>query len=96
MHDKTLNVFRLLRIARDLRVKDVAEKLNIRTAYVHAIEKGDRYPSDRLLRDYADVLDVNVETIKTFQPEKYTCFEKALLSLLKTICWMEEDNFPIK
>ena len=82
-----LNIFRLLRIARDKKVKDLAEDL-----LVNAIEKGKRIPSDRLIRDYAQVLDVDEKIIKKFSgiEKENTCFEKFLLELLKMIC--KEDN----
>lgn len=87
-----LNVFRLLRIARDKRVKDLAEELSISTAYINAIENGDKFPSDRLLRDYAKALGVNEEVIRMFKPEEYKDqkFENALLYLLKIICAVKE------
>ena len=80
-----LNVFRLLRIARNLKVKDLAEALSVSSAYINAIENGERYPSDRLLRDYAIALDVSEELFSTFKP-KNNKFENILLSLLQMIC----------
>ena len=81
-----LNIFRLLRIARDKKVKDLAEDLLVTPAYINAIEKGKRIPSDRLIRDYAEKI------IKKFSgiEKENTCFEKFLLELLKMIC--KEDN----
>ena len=77
-----LNIFRLLRIARDKKVKDLAEDLLVTPAI----------PSDRLIRDYAQVLDVDEKIIKKFSgiEKENTCFEKFLLELLKMIC--KEDN----
>lgn len=85
---ETLNVFRLLRIARNKKVKDIAKELSITPAYVHAIENGEKYPSDRLLRDYAAALGVNVEIIENFKKgeKKDTRFENTLLRLLHIIC----------
>ena len=87
-----LNIFRLLRIARDKKVKDLAEDLLVTPAYINAIEKGKRIPSDRLIRDYSQVLDVDEKIIKKFSgiEKENTCFEKFLLELLKMIC--KEDN----
>ena len=34
------NIFRLLRIARDRKVKDLADELLVTPAYINAIEKG--------------------------------------------------------
>mgnify|MGYP002679772768 CR=1 FL=1 len=47
-----LNIYRLLRIAKDLKTKEVADELRVATAYVSAIEKGKRTPSVRLRRNY--------------------------------------------
>lgn len=87
-----LNVFRLLRIARDKKVKDLALELSVTPAYINAIENGERFPSDRLLRDYAKALNVNEDTILTFKPEEQVNknFENILLSILKMIC--KTDN----
>lgn len=83
-----LNIFRLLRIARNLKVKDLAQELSISSAYINAIENGERFPSARLLRDYAIALDVSEEVLTTFKPEKQKNrrFENVLLSLLQMIC----------
>lgn len=82
-----LNVFRLLRIARNRTVEDVAEALSVSRGYINAIEKGARFPSDRLLRDYAIVLGVSEDTLRFFEPRdgKDTKYEVALLQILEMI-----------
>lgn len=86
--DSKWNVFRLLRIARDKKVKDLAQELSVTPAYINAIENGTRFPSERLLRDYAQALGVSEETILNFKPGDHASrkFENVLLSLLKIIC----------
>ncbi len=86
--NQNLNIFRLLRIARDKKVKDLAEELSVTPAYINAIENGDRFPSDRLLKDYARALGVSTDTILHFDTAKTPSrkFENVLLSLLKIIC----------
>ena len=86
--DPKLNIFRLLRIARDKKVKDLAQELSVTPAYINAIEHGERFPSDRLLRDYAQALGVSTETILSFKPAELPNkkFENVLLSLLQMIC----------
>ena len=83
-----LNIFRLLRIARDIKVKDLAQELSVTPAYINAIENGERFPSNRLLRDYAKALGVDTETILCFKPEDQINkrFENVLLSILQMIC----------
>lgn len=90
--DNQLNIFRLLRIARDKKVKDLAQELSVTPAYINAIENGERFPSERLLRDYAEALGVSEETILNFKPGDHPKrkFENVLLSLLQMIC--DADN----
>ena len=85
---KNLNIYRLLRIARDIKVKDLANDLLVTPAYINAIEKGDKTPSERLSRDYAEALNVDVQLIKTFSENTSTdmSFEHLLLHLLESIC----------
>lgn len=88
--EKNLNIYRLLRIARDKKVKELAEELLVTPSYINAIEKGERKPSDRIIREYARVLDVDEEIIKNFSENNNTKFEEVLLSLLKKICDSEK------
>ena len=92
--NSNVNIFRLLRIARDKKVKELADSLLVTPEYINAIEKGERKPSERLLRDYAEVLNVNIEIIKKFSKEssQNSSFEQLLLSLLQTICSMDENK----
>ncbi|MGI6012512.1 MAG: helix-turn-helix transcriptional regulator [Ruminococcus sp.] len=92
--EDNLNVFRLLRIARDKKVKELAEELLVTPSYINAIEKGDRKPSERLIRDYAEALHVDVEVIKTFSEKTgdNTKFEQRLLSLLQIICSLDDTK----
>ena len=89
-----LNVFRLLRIARNKKVKDLANELSVTPAYINAIEKGERTPSLRLIQDYAQALGVNVDTILAFSSEEqdHPKFETALLKLLQIICKLDSAN----
>lgn len=78
----------MLRIARDIKVKDLAQELSVTPAYINAIENGERFPSDRLLKDYAQALGVEKDTILNFKLEdqKNKKFENVLLTLLQMIC----------
>lgn len=84
--NNNLNIFRLLRIARNKQIKEIADELLVTTTYIHAIENGKKYPSKRLLRDYARVLEVDEEILTSFNPDKNDKFEKVLLKLLEKIC----------
>ena len=82
------NIFRMLRIARNIQVKDLADALSVSPAYITAIENGKRTPSERLQRDYAIALGVDEEILTTFKPNEQgnTRFENILLTLLQLIC----------
>lgn len=78
------NVYRLLRIARDLRVKDVADSMGVTPAYISAIEAGKREPSTKLIPAYAKALQVDENTLFYFrdpmnQPGKFEHFLQAVL-----------------
>lgn len=92
--NNNLNIFRLLRIARDKKVKELADDLLVTPAYINAIEKGDRKPSERLIRDYAEALNVDEQIIKTFSenPAPNTNFEHFLLYLLQKICSVDDSR----
>ena len=89
-NNSRLNIYRLLRIAKDLKTKEVANELRVATAYVSAIEKGERTPSDRLRRNYAKLFQINEDYITSFVPEKD--FEHTMLKLLEVICKAEEES----
>jgi transcriptional regulator with XRE-family HTH domain len=82
------NVFRLLRIAKNVQIKDLADQLRVTPAYINAIENGTRTPSKRLIRDYAETLDVDENIILTFHERagENTKFERMLYKLLQLIC----------
>ena len=81
------NIFRLLRIARDKTVKEIADELRVTPSYINAIENGSRIPSIRLIKDYAEALNVDERIIHEFNKNttEKTRFEDMLLSLLNVI-----------
>jgi transcriptional regulator with XRE-family HTH domain len=87
--NENANIFRLLRIARDMTQKEVAEKVGIEPAYVSVLEKGKRSnPSEEVINNYARALSVDKELIVNFSKESadLNSFEKMLLWLLGKIC----------
>ena len=79
------NIFYLLRIARNKTVKELAQVLRVTPAYINAIENGTRIPSTRLIKDYAEVLEVDEKIMLEFSEKdcKNTKFEEIMLLLLK-------------
>ena len=88
------NVYRLLRIARDLSVKDVAERLGVSSAYICAIEAGKKEPSLDKISEYAKVLGVDENTLFFFRKEenKPKRFETFLLAILNRIVSLDEER----
>lgn len=87
-----MNVFQILRNVRKLSVDDVAKKLSVSTDCINSIECGEVFPSDEMLTDYADVLDVSKDVLVTFCHEcnKDRFFKNVMLRLLQTIMYIEE------
>ena len=87
-NDNKPNIFGLLRILQGKRVKDLALELSVTPAYINAIENGDRFPSNRLLKDYAQALGVSVNTLLAFKPSSTSNkkMERILQTLLQMIC----------
>lgn len=88
------NVYRLLRIARDLKVREVAEMVGVTPAYINAIESGKREPSLDKIPAYAKALRVDENTLFYFREAEstYGTFEKFMLKILKTIVDLDEKN----
>ena len=91
--ERNTNIFYLLRIARGMSVRELSEKLSITPAYINAIEKNAKFPSQRLLRDYAKALDVDESIIRNFSEErnKNKPYERVLLSVLQMICKISDQ-----
>ena len=72
-------------------MKNLAEELELTTAYIHAIETGKRIPSPRTIRDYSVVLKVPREIFETFDKTKaeQNGYEKTLFWLLGIICQID-------
>ncbi len=81
------NIYKLLRIARNIPAKQLSDELGVSAAYIHAIETGERQPSDSLKKEYLRALNVNEELLDAFSKKNknVSSFEKLLFSLLKLI-----------
>lgn len=86
------NVYRLLRIARDMKMKDLARQVDVTPAYISAIEAGKREPSRDKITAYAKALRVDENTIFHFREvgNDLGGFETFMLAILKAI--VEQDN----
>lgn len=77
-------IFKALRIANDMSVKDLAESLRVTPAYINAIEIGRKVPSRRLIKDYSEVTGIDEDIINKYMQEPIPDkFGKVLFDVLK-------------
>lgn len=89
------NLYRLLRIARNMPVHTLAEKIGVTNSYINAIDKGTRTPSQRLEKSILTALDISPVQFAYMQQENAHIeqFEQALLMVLRVLCG-EDDDAP--
>ena len=81
-------VLRLLRISYDLSISELSQKTKISKSYITEIEKGEKNPSDKILKNYSDGLEIPEETLKYFlnnYSKKHLSYQKLLIEILKRI-----------
>lgn len=82
-------VLRLLRIANDYTIAELANKLNVTPSYISKIENGTKKPSNELLEKYCKVLKIKMKTLMFFEKENnfndYK-YQDLLLLILEKIC----------
>ncbi len=89
------NVYKLLRIASNMSMKELAEKMGVSPAYVSEVEKGKRIPSNALRKKYSEVLNVKESTILYFDEEnreKEPTFQSLLLQILEKLVRGKESD----
>lgn len=92
-NDNISEVLRLLRIANDLTIKEMATKLEVTPPYISNIERGKKKPSESILNKYSKILNVDMKGITFFieennkseKSEKGFSFQKLLLKILEKI-----------
>lgn len=81
-------ILRLLRIAFDLSVKELSQKIGVSSAHISSIENGKKSPSLDLLYRYSEVFGVSLSSIMLFHEEgarnKYD-YKKTLRFILSAI-----------
>lgn len=60
------NVLRLIRIACDMTIQEMAEAIGFSYSYISEIERGKKNPSDNCLEKYSEVSGMDTRTIKLF------------------------------
>lgn len=78
-------ILRLLRIAHDMTIKELSEKIGLSNIFISQIESGVKNPSSETLIKYCDVFDITPEMLKYFKEENTGGYQKLLLKILKKI-----------
>lgn len=81
-------VLRLLRIANDLSISELSKRTNISKSYITEIEKGEKNPSDKVLKSYSTGLEIPEETLNYLlnnYSQKHLSYQKLLIEILKRI-----------
>lgn len=87
-------VLQLLRIANNLSIKELAQELNISSAYISEIEANKKKPSLELLSKYSKALGVSMSTILYFDEKGSQCgykYQKLLLQILQELIKSNES-----
>ena len=82
------NVLKLLRIAKELSIKDLATKMSVSSTYISEVEANNKNPSLDMLTKYSEALGVNKSTIMYFDEEGEKIgynYQHLLLEILKEI-----------
>lgn len=83
------NVYKLLRIANNKSVSELAGEIGVSPSYISEVENGKRLPSNALRKKYSETLGVKESTILYFDEEskeKNLGFQELLLLILKKVC----------
>lgn len=82
------DVLRLLRIANEMTIKELALKVDVSATYICEIEANNKKPSLDLISKYSEVFGISRSTILYFDEERgkhnYT-HQKLLLEILKKL-----------
>ena len=82
------NVLKLLRIANDMSIKELAEKMAVSSAYISEVEANNKNPSLDTLTKYSEALNVNKSAIMYFDEEGEKIsydYQHLLLQILEAI-----------
>ncbi len=91
---KNCNVFRLLRIAHDMTVPELAEKSGVAASFIRSIEAETKQPSLDTVAKIGKVYHLKASTIVSFIEDSHECegFQKGLLKMLEQICKLREKE----
>lgn len=83
---KNNNVYKMLRIAMDLSVDELAEQLDISRSYIFAIENKGIEPSEKIIKLYSNFFGINKDTLIDLQKNRDSkTFPRLMLDILNEI-----------
>lgn len=89
------SVLKLLRIANNLAVKDLATKMEVSSTYITEVEANNKNPSLNTLTKYSEALGVSKSTILYFEEENIKHgygYQMLLLKILENITKNRDEN----
>lgn len=93
------NIFRVLRMIRDIKVTDLAKTLDVSPANISSIEAGRHNPGKRLLKDYAHALGVTPDFISNHisydnstENSNENRYEEYLFSILNEVLTLDREG----
>lgn len=86
--DRIGEILRLLRISYDLSISELSKKTNVSKSYITEIEKGEKKPSEKIIRNYSIGLGIPEDTLNYLlnnYSRKHLPYQKLLLEILRKI-----------
>ena len=86
--DSIGEILRLLRISYDLSISELSKKTNVSKSYITEIEKGEKKPSEKIIKNYSAGVGIPEDTINYFlnnYSRKHLPYQKLLLEILRKI-----------
>lgn len=88
MENNIGEVLRLLRVANDLSITALSERTGISKSYITEIGKGKKNPSNNILLEYCDGLNISIDSLlylfKDTENKEFS-YQKLLIKILKQI-----------
>ena len=92
-------ILRVLRIAYDLSITDLSEKIKISKSYITEVEKGKKNPSYKILEKYQEGLNIPKDAFDYMlkrNSKRSISYQKMLLNMLKDVVSLEEIHYGSK
>ena len=95
MAENAENIYRLLRLASNKSIRELANDMDVSPSYISEIENGKRTPSNALREKYSHALGIKQSTIMYFEEESNEhdrSFQEMLLLILNKLCGKDRSD----